>query len=404
MDELGKQTILLESPSVLSLSIIALWLGYYLTGKIGFLDRYNIPAAVSGGLVISSLVGIVYAFLDVEINFDMELRSILLIAFFSTIGLSAKLRELLAGGKTLAVMLFLAVIFLFLQDAIAIFLADLFNVHPAYGLMAGSVSLAGGHGTAITWGEVFNQKFALDNADVLGLSFATMGLVLGGIVGGPVARLLIKRHKITPPGGEGLMEDQGSVTSEKTYLISLNDMISSIFLLAICFGIGTFTHQWFENMGMTFPGFLTAMFTGIVLINAIDILKVKIDSRPINLIGDISLQLFLGMSMISIQFWTLAGAFDKIAFVLLCQVILIVLFCYFVVFRVIGRNYDAACISAGFVGMGLGATPVGIANMNAITHKYGPSPKSYLVIPLLGAFFIDIANATVIQFILSFWN
>jgi len=390
----------IDTPTTLSLAIIALWLGYRINRRVRFLNDYNIPAAVTGGLSISMLVALLEILGITRLEFDLQMRDLLLIVFFSTIGLSAKFAQMLAGGKALIIMLGLAVVFLVAQNTLGATVAWLLGEDPLYGLVGGSVSLAGGHGTALTWGQLFEDLFELENASSLGLTFATAGLILGGLIGGPVAAYLIRRHQLTPNAPDQDLPHV-SVGGSSTYMIEVNSMLLATFLIALCFTLGATVYDGLSALGIRLPAFLTAMFLGILLTNGLDLLKQDVDRRPIQFLGDLSLQLFLGMSLISLPLLSLQGALGGITVMMLMQALLIVLFSMFLVFPLLGRDYDAACISAGFMGMGLGATPVGIANMNALTSRFGPSPKAYLVIPLLGAFFIDIANATLVQTMLS---
>ena len=391
--------IVIEPVYVLIVAIMVLWVGAFLVRRIAFLGKYNIPTSVAGGILCSMVVAGIYYTASVELKFNLGLRDTLLLAFFSTIGLSARLRMLLEGGKLLALLLIAAVGFLILQDIAGILVALLFGAHPAYGLMAGSISFAGGHGTSITWGNLA-QEHGLEGATVLGLACATIGLIAGGVIGGPIARNLITRH-----GLQGDREAEAHTTSpevaDKAGPVSLNGILDALWLLAMCIGVGRIGHGWLEEAGVPLPAFLPCMFVGIVLTNLMDLLKVKTSVASIGLCSDVSLQLFLGMSLMSMQLWTLASAIGPILVVLIVQVVIMAVFARFVIFRMAGRSYDAAVISAGFAGLGLGATPVGIANMRAVTSKFGPSPTAFLVVPLIGAFFLDIANALIIQGFIS---
>jgi glutamate:Na+ symporter, ESS family len=394
-------TVLINTPVTLALAILALWLGYFINQRVHFLHAYNIPPAVSGGLPISALVAVVELGTGWEIRFDLQLRDLLLIAFFSTIGLSAKLRQMLDGGRMLAIMLGLAVVFLLFQNLTGTLLAMLTGQSPLYGLIGGSISLAGGHGTAITWGQLFEEHFGLENASAMGMTFATAGLITGGLIGGPVGAYLIRRHGLSSDERDPELPHVETGT-RVTYLIELNSLLTAVLLITLCFALGAAVYDWVTGFGLRLPAFLTAMFLGILITNALELLNVKVDHRPIQLAGDLSLHLFLGMSLISLPLLSLQGALGLISLVMLMQALVITIFTVWLVFPLLGRTYDAACISSGFIGMGLGATPVGIANMNALTSRFGPSPKAYLVIPLLGAFFIDIANATLVQILLGF--
>jgi ESS family glutamate:Na+ symporter len=390
---------LVQGGDVLIVSIIVLFLGAFLTGKISFLKKYSIPDAVTGGLICSIVVALLFALADFKITFDTRLRDILLLVFFSTIGLSSKLRLLAAGGKALVILVVAATIFLVIQDVTGVLLVTALGGHPGYGLFGGSVSFAGGYGTAIAWGDVAEEA-GLRNAKEIGIACATFGLIAGGILGGPIAERLIRRNQLSGPasheGAETIMKDE-----DGSRRLNLNEILGSLLLLAACVELGDLVNRFLFSRGTTLPGFLTAMFAGIVLTNSADLLKFKVSQLAIDRCGELTLPLFLAMSLMSMQLWTLAQALGPILLILLAQITVMTLFAVFIIFRVMGRDYDASVIAAGFAGLGLGATPVGIANMDAVTRKYGPSPKAFLVIPLVGAFFIDIANAAVIKFFLA---
>ncbi len=384
---------------VLILSILVLYLGLYINRKVKFLRDNYIPPAVTGGLICSAVVAVVRQAGDIEINFDMQIRDVLLLVFFSTVGLSAKLATLKEGGKALVVLVIIAAVFLVVQDATGIGLALLFDVHPAYGLMAGSVSFAGGHGTAIAWGGEADAA-GLAGASEIGIAFATFGLIAGGLMGGPIAKRLITKHGLRAPAASPgtAVEEKRDETGGAGELFNI---LTAILILAICVGLGSVVNRWLFAEGVLLPGFLTAMGVGIVITNLSDVLRFKMNSVAIEKSGEVSLNIFLSMSLMSMQLWALAGAVAPIVAVLLVQVLVITFFAAFVVFHFMGRDYDASVISAGFVGLGLGATPIAIANMDVVTSRFGPSPKAFLVVPLVGAFFIDLLNAATIKFFIG---
>ncbi len=379
---------------------VAVWfVGTFINNRVPLLKRYSIPVAVTGGVLFSIIVTIVRSIFDLTVSLNLELRDLLLLIFFTTIGLSARFRELLDGGKALVILLIAAATLLCLQNITGILSAQAFGAHPAYGLFGGSVSLAGGHGTAIAWGAILEDA-GLKGARELGLAFATFGLVAGGIVGGPISEYLIKRHGLKPTGPARFVS--GTEEKEATKAQPpLEHALATIMLIAICVEVGAIVNKFFVGQGITVPGFLTAMMIGIVIGNVCDTAKIKLNAIAIERGGEISLQLFLCMSLMSMQLWTVARAIGPIMTVLAIQMTVITLFGVFVVFRIMGRDFDAAVIVGGFTGLGLGATPVGIANMTAVTNKHGPSQKAFLVIPLVGAFFIDIVNAVIVKFFLS---
>lgn len=391
-------TLQLTGVDVVIIAIAVLWVGNLITRAVPFLSKYSIPIAVTGGLLCSMIVLLVSALGGPKIVFDMTIRDTLLMVFFTTIGVSAKFSRLAAGGKALGVMALCAGVFLFVQDVTGVLLAKLVGAHPGYGLFAGSVSLAGGHGTAIAWGKEAVAA-GLPNAELAGIAFATFGLVAGGVIGGPVSEWLIKRNGLAPSGGvEEANDDQ---IADQSDVYSLESALGVLFVLAVSLSLGEVINRWLFSNDIKLPGFLTAMMVGIVITNLADRFKRPLPAGQFDKVGEVSLQLFLAMSLMSMDLASLAASFGTIFFVLMIQVIVITLFAVLVIFRVMGRDYDAAVIVGGFCGLGMGATPVAIANMSAVTRKYGPSFKSFLVIPLVGAFFIDLLNALIIKFFIG---
>jgi ESS family glutamate:Na+ symporter len=390
----------IDQMDMLSLSILVLFVGMYINRKVRLLRENYIPPAVTGGLIFSTGATLLYIYGGIELDFDLRLRDLLLLVFFSTVGLSAQLRTLITGGKALAILVAVAAVFLIVQDAIGIGLALLTGNHPGYGLMAGSVSWAGGHGTAIAWGKEAAAA-GLAGAEEIGVIFATFGLICGGLLGGPIARNLMKRHGLEGRTARELSAETvaqaPTVSADQLY-----NILRTLMILAICVSLGDIVNRYLFSRGTLLPGFLTSMFVAIAITNVIDVAKHPLNRGVVDGFGQVCLSIFLSMSMMSIQLWVLAGGARTIMLVLALQVLVMTFFASFVVFRVMGRNYDAVVMASGFAGLGLGATPVAIANMDAVTQRYGPSPQAFLVIPLVGAFFIDLLNATVIKMFIQF--
>ncbi len=392
----------IEEMDMLSLSILVLFLGMFLNRKIKVLGDNYIPPAVTGGLLFSLVTLLIYNFASIQVDFNMEMRDLLLLVFFSTVGLSARVSTLAAGGKALALLAVVAGAFLFLQNSVGILIATLFDAHPGYGLMAGSVSFAGGHGTAIAWGQVAEDA-GLEGAAPIGLAFATFGLVAGGLIGGPIAKQLITRHRIAgSTETEDANHDASAAAGGDGHW--LYGVLISLLVLALCVSLGDLVNRALSDRDVNLPGFLTSMFVGIVITNLADVFKKPLDPVVVDKFGEVALNIFLSMSMMAIQLWTLAGAAQAIMIVLIAQVLLMTAFAMLIVYRIMGRDFDAVVIASGFAGMGLGATPVAIANMNAVTSRYGPSTKAFLVVPLVGAFFIDLLNAANINFFINLIN
>ena len=393
----------LDSRETLIIAILVLFLGKRLNKEISFLREYNIPEPVTGGVIASLIFGAYYFFANKEITFFLEDRDTLLIVFFTTIGLSARIRTLLDGGKALLVLLVCAIAYLFLQNITGLVVAESTGLSPYIGLIGGSVSLSGGHGTAIAWSEVFVNEYGIPNASEIGLACATFGLVLGGLIGGPIANFLINRYKLKPKITE---EPTVGVSHEKVRLsVDYFGVLNSFLVIAIAMGLGINLNLLITQLGLKLPMFVTSLFAGIILTNTVPFIFKKsswpTETPSLALISDLSLGLFLAMSLMSLQLWTLVDLAGPILILLFCQVVVIVLFVVLVIFRLLGKDYDAAVISSGYAGLGLGATPTAIANMTAVTKKFGGSSKAFIVVPLVGAFFVDISNALIIKFLLG---
>lgn len=391
-------SIQVTGADIVIVAIAVLWVGNRITRSVPLLSKYSIPIAVTGGLLCSLVVAAIGALGGPKITFDMTIRDTLLMVFFTTIGVSAKFSRLAEGGKALAVLVACSAVFLVVQDVTGVFLARVFGTHPGYGLFAGSISLAGGHGTAIAWGREATAA-GLPNADLAGIAFATFGLIAGGIIGGPIAEWLIKRNNLAPVASEGAAATSTDSAQDDSYSLAL--ALRVMLVIAVCLSLGEVINRWLFDNEIKLPGFLTAMLVGIVITNLADRSGRPLPGGAFDMVGEISLQLFLAMSLMSMDLSSLAESFGMIFVVLTIQSVVITLFAALVIFRVMGGDYDAAVIVGGFCGLGMGATPVAIANMSAVTRKHGPSFKAFLVIPLVGAFFIDLINAMVIKFFIG---
>ncbi len=384
-------------------AILVLFLGKYLTSRVAFLRDYNIPEPVSGGLIASIVFVVFYGAFGLEFQFALDMRDTLLITFFTTIGLSSKFSTLIEGGKPLLTLLVAAVAYLFLQNFTGLAVAELMGQPSEIGLIGGSVSLSGGHGTAIAWAPRFVAEYGVANAMEVGIASATFGLVLGGLIGGPIAKFLITHYRLSPSDDPALIVGVPHERDETP--IDYQNMLNVILTISVSIGIGLALNALLKGWGLNLPDFVTCLFAGILVTNLGPVVLRRAQlperSKSLALISDLSLGLFLAMSLMSLQLWTLAGIGGPILSMLLAQVAVATLFVVFVVFRLMGKDYDAAVMSAGYAGLVLGATPTAIANMTAVTEKFGASAKAFVVVPLVGAFFIDISNAVIIQFLLD---
>jgi ESS family glutamate:Na+ symporter len=387
------------------MAILVLYLGKYLSKNIKFLQDYNIPDAVVGGVLASLFLGLFFAVFKWQIEFTLNVRDALLIVFFTTIGLSSKLKTLLQGGKPLLILLITAVVYLILQNLAGLGVAKVMGLDLPIGLIAGSVSLSGGHGTAIAWAPIFRDNYGIVKASEIGVASATFGLVLGGIIGGPVAKWLITRNRLRANN-----QDQdltvGIKQTQRNVNIDYNTMLHSILVIGLTIGLGIQINYWVTPLGLKLPDFVTCLLAGIILTNIVPLLLKRFpwpaNTPSLALISDVSLGLFLSMSLMSLQLWTLIDLAGPIAILLLVQFSLSIIYTVLLVFPLMGKNYHASVVCAGYLGLTLGATPTAIANMTAVTENFGASPQAFIIVPLVGAFFIDLSNAFIIQQFLNF--
>lgn len=381
---------------------LVLLLGRGLVTRVGFLRNYNIPEPVAGGLVVA-LVLLLMRTLDIEVRFDTSLQAPLMLAFFATIGLSADFASLRKGGRVVGIFLLAVAGLLVVQNAMGIGLATMLGLDPLMGLLTGSITLAGGHGTGAAWGTVFSEKYGLASASELAIASATFGLVLGGLIGGPVARLLIKRVEV--PGCQNQQAPRlpkGFEQPNKERSITPFSFIETLALIAVSLLVGNLLNGWLQGSALELPTFVCVLFVGVLLRNGLSALGLyQVFEREVSVLGNVSLSLFLAIALMSLKLWDLAALALPIFIILAVQTLVMALFAIFVTFRMMGRNYDAAVLAAGHCGFGLGATPTAIANMQAVTQRYGPSQIAFLVVPMVGAFFIDIINVIVIKLYLA---
>ncbi|PYY79486.1 sodium/glutamate symporter [Pseudomonas sp. TKO26] len=381
---------------------LVLLLGRGLVTRVGFLRAYNIPEPVAGGLGVAVLLLLLRGLAGMEGRIDTSLQAPLMLAFFATIGLSADFASLKKGGRKLAIFLLVVTAFLLVQNAMGIGLAKALGLDPLLGLLAGSVTLSGGHGTGGAWGAVFKEQYGMASAPEIAMASATFGLVLGGLIGGPVARLLVKRVQTPGLAQAEPRLPRGYEQPYKERQITALSFIETLALVAISLQAGNFLSGLIQGTALELPTFVCVLFVGVVLRNGLSALGWhQVFDQEVSLLGNVSLSLFLAIALMSLRLWDLATLALPILILLAVQTLVMALFAIFVTFRVMGRNYDAAVLAAGHCGFGLGATPTAIANMQAVTQRYGPSQMAFLVVPMVGAFFIDISNAIVIKLYLA---
>lgn len=407
MDPAALPPIQIEAFAAFTLAIIVYFAGVRLTGAVGFLRSYSIPEPVSGGILAALVAWGVVALTGREVVYDLAARDFLLVYFFTTVGISARVSDLVKGGPILAVMLALTVGFMMVQAGIGILGALVFGLPPQAGVMLGTAALIGGHGTAIAWGPVVEGQYGVPGAAEIGIATATLGLIVASLLGGPIAKFLIQRNKLASPEptGDSFAGDALDELDQDVGIVSNGDLLRSILWINICVAIGVSLHEALDEAGVMLPLFVPCLLTGIVVSNAVPRLLPRIDwpagTPAMGLIQEFSLSVFLSMSLMSMQLWTLADHIGVLTVTMLLQATAATLFILFVVFRAMGRDYFAAVVSSGFTGVTLGATPTAIANMTAVTQRYGPAPLAFIVLPLVSAFFVDLANAVIIKLALG---
>jgi ESS family glutamate:Na+ symporter len=386
-----------------TIAILVFFTGVRLNRLIKPLQRWNIPEAVTGGMLAAVVTLLAYTMLGIEIGFTLQARDMLLLYFFTGIGLNAKLSDLVAGGRPLAVLLGITLVYLVVQNLIAAGSVAALGLPQGITVFVGSASLIGGHGTTIAWAPIITQRFGIANALEVGIATATLGLVVASLVGGPIAGYLIKRDRLsgssTPDPVVGLPDEPDRKESDDVSHVGL---LRTLFVLNVVILIAYALEEVVEATGIKLPLFVVCLLVGIVVTNTVPRLFPRMEwptrSRALALVSDLSLNVFLAMSLMSMQLWTLGGLGPALVIVLAVQTIAAVIYIVFVVYPAMGRDYQAAVISAGFTGISLGATPTAIANMTAVTKLHGACARAFIVLPLVSAFFIDIANAVAIGF------
>ena len=405
MNDVALRVLEIDDFPAVTLGIIVFFLGAFLTRRVPFLRNYNIPEPVSGGLAAALVTWAVFVWLNVEITFDLATRDRLLVIFFACIGLNARFSDLVAGGRMLAILLVMTVVFIVLQNGVGLLGTTVFGLPPSVSVLLGSASLIGGHGTAIAWGPTIQTASGFEAANEIGIAAATLGLVCAALIGGPIAKRLIERNKLESRHEDGLIVGMPHPDGEGDGHVNHVSLMRTLLAANVAIIIGYFANLAIAGMGLKLPLFVPCLLVAIVMSNTIPFLFPNLPwparTRALAVVSDYCLSIFLAMSLMSMQLWSLAGLGGPLIGVLVLQVVGSAAFILFVFFRVMGADYTAAVLSAGFAGFTLGATPTAIANMSSVTKHYGPAPLAFIVLPLVSAFFVDLANAFIIKFFVA---
>ncbi|EJK2113894.1 sodium/glutamate symporter [Vibrio navarrensis] len=391
-------------------AISVLFLGHFINAKLPVLRKFNIPEPIVGGLIVACAITALH-FHGVDLQFDLPLQNTFMLMFFATVGLAANYTQLLKGGAKVLLFLAIASVYIVIQNGVGVTLASALGLEPLMGLIAGSITLSGGHGTGAAWSQTFTELYGIENTLEIAMASATFGLIIGGLIGSPVAQRLVDKHQFESEYG------RGSKTHERfPELVTYNEneedkvtakkVIEKLFFLLICVTGAKYVEQWvsaYQIKWLMIPDFVYALFIGVIITNLLEVSKIrKLDAETIDMLGTVSLSLFLAMALMSLKLWNIFDLAIPFLLILAVQSLVLALFTYYVTFRVMGRNYDAAVMAGGHCGFGLGATPTAVMNMGSIVNRFGPSPQAFMVVPIVGAFFIDIVNLLILQGFISF--
>jgi ESS family glutamate:Na+ symporter len=402
----------LDMVQTLALASVVLFAGYAIRRRVGVLDRYNIPAPVVGGFIFAGLALMLRLQNLVAFEFDTTLQPPLMIAFFTTIGLGASLSLLRVGGPQVLVFWGLATALAFMQDAVGVGLTKLLGVHPFLGLIAGSITMTGGHGTGAAFGKLMEDQYAFPAGVTLAMAAATFGLVSGGLIGGPIGTLLIRRNRPAHATPSSDLELEAQALEHASLEDEIDQepageaptayrLLQVMTVILVAMWLGSLLSRWLSQY-VTLPAYIGAMLVAAVIRNVGDFTGlIKVEQRVVDDLGTIALSLFLAMALMSLKLWELLDLAIPLLVILVTQVAMMAAFAYFITFRLMGRDYDAAVMAGGHCGFGLGATPNAVANMEALTERFGPAPRAFLVLPMVGAFFIDFTNALIITFFIN---
>lgn len=384
--------------------LVAFLIGEAINARVAILRRFNIPDPVTGGILLALFFFVLQKTGVAEVRFDTHIRDVMLLVFFTSIGLNARLADLARGGKPLVILIGLTTVLLFLQNIVGGLGALLAGLPVGFGVALGSTSLLGGHGTMIAWSGEFDA-LGLAGAPEAGVAMATLGLVAGAVIGGPLAKALIEpRGLVSDERGEvntiGLSDD-----APAGLLVSRSDLMRALLVVFLCVIVGFFVHRAVLATGLTVPLFVPCLLVGMLVGNLLALfprLPPVTHTPALSLLSEFALGVFLAISLMALQLWALAGMAGTLLSVLAAQTALALGFAV-LAFRVLGRDYQAAVLSAGYASFVIGATPTAIATMTAVTKKYGPCAAAFIVLPLVSALFVDVANALVTQAFLAMW-
>ncbi|MBE6069163.1 MAG: sodium/glutamate symporter [Clostridium lundense] len=392
----------LDMMQTAAIAVVVYYFGSWLKTKLTILEKFCIPSPVVGGLVFAIVNLILRQNGLLMLDMDTTLQKPFMMVFFTTIGMGASIELIKKGGLQVVIFWLLASLLCIFQDTLSVVLANILGIDPKLGLIAGSITMTGGHGTGAAFGALFESQ-GMQGAVTAAMAAATFGLVMGSIIGGPIGKRLIEKKGLKPSVSNATQ--QAAATAEVEEEITYEELFRTFAIVLISIGIGAVLEPFFVKAGLTLPSYVSAMIIAAIILNVGESTgKWTINSKCTDAIGNIGLNVFLSMALIGLKLWELAGMAGPILIILISQTILMALFATFVTFNFVGKDYDAAIMAAGHCGFGMGATPNGIANMTSVSEKFGPAPRAFFVLPIVGAFLIDFTNAIIITAFVNFFK
>jgi ESS family glutamate:Na+ symporter len=386
-----------------ALAVVVYYFGAWVKTKIQVLEKFCIPAPVVGGLIFAFLHLFLRQSGALTLELDTTLQKPFMMVFFTSIGMGASIELIKKGGLQVVIFWLVASLLCVFQNAIGVALAKVLNQSPFLGMLCGSVTMTGGHGTGGAFGPYFEKNYGVVGATATAMAAATFGLVMGSLIGGPIGKRLIEAKNLKP--NTEVYESADSVIGEKEEAVNYDELFRTLTLILVSIGIGAILEKFFVSIGVTLPSYVNSMIIAAIILNIGESTgKWHINSKCTDILGNIGLNVFLSMALVGLKLWELAAVAGPMLIILVAQTIFMAIFAYFVTFNLLGRDFDAAVLAAGHCGFGMGATPNGIANMTAVVERYGPAPRAFFVLPIVGAFLIDFSNSIIITAFVNFFK
>lgn len=392
------RTIGFDLITTLLVAMVVLFLGRFLVAAVPLLRRLNIPTPVVGGGVVAILLAVVDGVFQTKLSFDLGLKDTLLLMFFTTVGLAADARMLVKGGPRLLVFLGISVVLIVVQNVIGLAATRALDLHPVVGLLGGSITLVGGHGTGAAYAGRFGETMNLQGVMELTMACATAGLVIGAVLGGPLAEFLLKRYRLAGPAPDAAGHAAAGDDASGDDAVTANSLINTLFAILLCLAGGKLLVGLMAGTGFILPDFVFSLLLGVLIRNVTSFSgRFQMSDATVDAVGNVALSLFLVMALMTMRLLDLVNLAGPLLVILAAQTVVVGLYAALVTFRVMGRTYDAAIMAAGQVGFGMSSTACALAIMKSVTERHGPSPLAFVIVPMVGAFFIDIMNAFIIQ-------